>query len=108
MTDTNINRVQNMEMQNVFEKGDSYKISRIPHENLVEVLLATVLVTLEYHYEPKKKVFQRKWHFQGATGFDHEEEQELLNSSFSEINFEMAYQIEMKRLKKEGKLIPYY
>ncbi|WP_274310254.1 hypothetical protein [Solibacillus daqui] len=60
MTDTDINRVKIMEMRNVFEKGDSYKISRIPHENLMEVLLANDLVTLEYHYEPKKKVFQGK------------------------------------------------
>ncbi|MEQ6355034.1 hypothetical protein ABNX05_10440 [Lysinibacillus sp. M3] len=28
----------------------------------------------------------------------------MLNSSFSEIDFEMAYQIEVERIKKEGKL----
>jgi len=65
MTATNIYRVKNMEMQNVFEKDDTYKISRIPHENLVEVLLASDLVTLEDYYEPKKKVFQGKGHLGG-------------------------------------------
>ncbi|MGE8034344.1 hypothetical protein [Lysinibacillus sp. NPDC093692] len=78
--------------------------SHMPHENLMEALLATDLVTLEDHYEPKKKVFQGKVHFQGATGFDYEEEQGLLNSSFSEVDFEMVNQIEVARLKKEGKL----
>ncbi|MBG9456647.1 hypothetical protein ABE61_22225 [Lysinibacillus sphaericus] len=62
------------------------------------------MVTLEDHYEPKKKVFQGKGHFQGAAGFDFEEEQGLLNFSFREIDFETAYQIEVERLKKEGKL----
>lgn len=47
MTATNIYRGQNMVMyQNIFEKDDTYKISRIPYENLVEVLLAIDLVHL--------------------------------------------------------------
>lgn len=50
-----------MEIQNVFEKDHSYKISRSPHENLLEVIL-------EDHYQPKKKIFQEKELFQGGEG----------------------------------------
>lgn len=58
----------------------------------MEVLLATDLVTLEDHYEPKKEVFQGK----DISRFNYEEEHEMLHASFSGIDFEMAYQIEVE------------
>ncbi|TKI47382.1 competence protein CoiA family protein [Lysinibacillus tabacifolii] len=92
--------------QDVFSKGDVYRISRIPHENLVEVLLTTELVELDYHYVPKKKAVQEKGDFEGREGFEHEEEGGLSNISLNGIDFDMAYQIEQERLMYEGKLDP--
>ncbi|MED3804471.1 competence protein CoiA family protein [Lysinibacillus xylanilyticus] len=92
--------------QDVFSKGDVYRISRIPHENLVEVLLTTDLVELDYHYVPKKKAVQEKGDFEGQEGFEHEEEGESSNISLNGIDFDMAYQIEQERLMYEGKLDP--
>lgn len=92
--------------QDVFSKGDVYRISRIPHENLVEVLLTTELVELDYHYVPKKKAVQEKGDFEGREGFEHEEKGELSNISLNGIDFDMAYQIEQERLMYEGKLDP--
>lgn len=92
--------------QDVFSKGDVYRISRIPHENLVEVLLTTDLIELDYHYEPKKKAIQEKGDFVGREGFDHDEEGKMSNISLNGIDFDMAYQIEQERLMREGKLDP--
>ncbi len=93
--------------QDVFSNSDVYRISRIPHENLVEVLLTTELVDLDYHYEPK--TMKEKGFFHGLAGFDHELTEELMkNNSPTAIDFELAYQIELERLKSEGKLDPLF
>lgn len=92
--------------QDVFSKGDVYRISRIPHEDLVEVLLSTDLVELDYHYVPRTKAVQEKGDFEGRVGFDHEEEKKFSNTSLNGIDFELAYQIEQERLMNEGRLDP--